>query len=80
MTVIKLGRNTYRVYNTKAAMSVLIYVKNGTPIVKRIDGRFANDKGSRVFWGHFAEATMQQYLARNAQAWEIQGEVLAALA
>jgi hypothetical protein len=80
MTVIKLGRNTYRVYNAgRAAVSVLVYIKNGQPIVKRVDSIHANDKGFRTFWSSFAIATMQQYLIKNAQAWEIQGEILAAL-
>jgi hypothetical protein len=82
MNIIKLGRNTYRAYGTLYAMSYLFYIKNGTIILKRIDGPASFYKLGPTMKDAFVEearAYMADYLSRNAQAWEIQGEVLASL-
>lgn len=83
-TIVKLGRNTYRVYGVSHfAVSMLFYIKNGQPILKRVDGPKEWDAMS---WGYKEDVqylsyrAMNKYLANNAQAWELQGEVLAALA
>lgn len=83
MHVIKLGKNTYRIYDTLYAMSYLYFVKNGMPILKRIDGPDSFYRLTKQMQKVFTDEAfkyMTDYLEDTAKAWEIQGQILGSLA
>lgn len=81
--VIKLGKDTYRVYDEMYAISWLFYIKNGQPILKRIDAPksfWTLSKEYQIVFKDEAMGYMNGYLKSNALAWQKQGELLGALA
>lgn len=79
MTVIKLGRSTYRVYSTTPiAMSFLFYIKNGVPVMKCYDVADDYFKYPEVAFDYTKMATeaMENYIAGTAKMWEDQGYLM----
>jgi hypothetical protein len=79
MTVIKLGHNVYRAYNTDSAMSFLFLVKGESITLKRID---APKLPETVIAKGISDArfAVKVYLDIHAQEWREQGSIFGSLA
>lgn len=83
MTVIKLGKDTYRVYSTAPiAMSFLFIVKNDKPVMKRYDVADDYFKYPEVAFDYTMLATqaLVEHISKEIGFWHIQGMLMGSMA
>lgn len=83
MTIIKLGKSTYRAYNSAAGVSYLFFLKNDKPILKRIDAPAEFFKRGDAYvetMQRLAFATMTDYITNTIAIWYDQGYLMGSMA